>query len=68
MAISNPVSGQGIVDRFETLVTDVANAGIVYGISNKPFTEMPNSNYSLECNAYYSCRWWWRWWNDWCRI
>ena len=48
MAISNPVSGQGIVDRFETLVTDVANSGIVYGISNKPFTEMPNSNYSLE--------------------
>ena len=48
MAISNPISGQGIVDRFETLVTDVANTGIVWGISNLPFTEMPTSNYSLE--------------------
>ena len=48
MAISNPVGGQGIVDRFEQLVTDVANTGIVYGINNKPFTEMPNANYSLE--------------------
>jgi hypothetical protein len=48
MAISNPITGQGIVDRFEELVTDVANTGIVWGISNKPFTEMPDANYSLE--------------------
>ena len=48
MAISSPITGQGIVNRFEQLVTDVANTGIVWGISNKPFTEMPNSNYSLE--------------------
>jgi len=48
MAISNPIDGQGIVNRFEQLVTDVANTGIIWGISNKPFTEMPNSNYSLE--------------------
>ena len=48
MAISNPIDGQGIVDRFEDLVTDVANTGIVWGINNKPFTEMPNANYSLE--------------------
>ena len=48
MAISNPITGQGIVDRFEQLVTDVANTGIVWGVSNLPFTEMPTSNYSLE--------------------
>src|SRR5210317_169840 len=48
MAISNPITGQGIVNRFEQLVTDVANTGIVWGVSNLPFTEMPTSNYSLE--------------------
>jgi len=48
MAISNPVTGQGIVNRFEQLVTDVANTGIVWGVSNLPFAEMPTSNYSLE--------------------
>lgn len=48
MAISNPITGQGIVNRFEQLVTDVANTGIVWGITNKPFTEMPDANYSLE--------------------
>ena len=48
MAISNPVTPQGIVNRFEELVTDTVNNGIVWGINNKPFTEMPNGNYSLE--------------------
>jgi len=45
MAISNPVSKQGIVDRFDDLVRDVANASISYGTNSKPFTEMPNNRY-----------------------
>lgn len=45
MAISNPISKQGIVDKFEDLVTDVANASIVWGTDNKPFAEMPDANY-----------------------
>lgn len=46
MAISDPVSKAGIVNRFEDLVTDVANTGIVWGTNNKPFTEMPDGNYA----------------------
>ena len=46
MTISNPVSNQGIVDRFEDLVTDVANTGIVWGTNNKPFVEMPDASYA----------------------
>ena len=45
MAISDPVSKQGIVDKFEDLVTDVANASIVWGTNNKPFVEMPDASY-----------------------
>ena len=45
MAISNPVSKQGIIDRFDDLVRDVANASISYGTNNKPFSEMPNNRY-----------------------
>lgn len=45
MAISNPISKQGIVDRFSDLVTDVANANIVWGTDSKPFTEMPDDRY-----------------------
>ena len=46
MTISDPVSKQGIVDRFEDLVTDVANTGIVWGTNNKPFAEMPDASYA----------------------
>ena len=46
MAISDPVSKTGILNRFEDLVTDVANTGIVWGTNNKPFTEMPDGNYA----------------------
>jgi hypothetical protein len=46
MTISDPVSKQGIVDRFEDLVTDVANTGIVWGTNNKPFVEMPDASYA----------------------
>lgn len=46
MAISDPISKQGIVDKFEDLVTDVANANIVYGTNNLPFAEMPGGNYA----------------------
>jgi hypothetical protein len=46
MAISDPVSKTGIVNRFEDLVTDVANASIVWGTDSKPFTEMPDGNYA----------------------
>lgn len=46
MAISDPVSKAGIVNKFEDLVTDVANASIVWGTNNKPFTEMPDGNYA----------------------
>lgn len=45
MAIIDPVSKQGIVDRFKELVTDVANSSIVWGTNSKPFTEMPDANY-----------------------
>ena len=38
MAIADPVTTQGIVDKFEDLVTDVVNAGIVWGVNNLPFT------------------------------
>jgi len=46
MTISDPVSKSGIVNRFEDLVTDVANASIVWGTDNLPFSEMPTSNYA----------------------
>ena len=46
MAITGNITKQSIVDRFEDLVTDVANASIVYGTNNKPFTEMPAGNYA----------------------
>ena len=46
MTISNPISKQGIVDKFEDLVTDVANASIVYGTDALPFPEMPAGNYA----------------------
>jgi len=45
MAISDPISKQGIVDKFEDLVTDVANTGIVWGTDSKPFPEMPDASY-----------------------
>jgi hypothetical protein len=45
MVISNPISKQGIVDKFEDLVTDVANTGIVWGTDSKPFAEMPDASY-----------------------
>ena len=46
MTISNPISKQGIVDKFEDLVTDVANANIVWGTDSLPFAEMPAGNYA----------------------
>jgi hypothetical protein len=46
MAIANPVSKTGIVNRFLDLVTSVVNTGIVWGTNNKPFTEMPDGNYA----------------------
>src|SRR5210317_1125802 len=46
MAISDPVSKTGIVNRFEDLVTDVANASIVWGTNSLPFPEMPTGNYA----------------------
>ncbi len=45
MAISDPISKAGIVNRFDDLVRDVANASISYGTNNKPFSEMPNARY-----------------------
>ena len=46
MAISDPIDKAGIVNRFEDLVTDVANASIVWGTDSKPFAEMPDANYA----------------------
>lgn len=46
VALTNPVTPQNIVDRFKDLVTDVANTSIVWGTDNKPFSEMPDSNYA----------------------
>ena len=48
MAINSPVDGTGILEKFETLVTDVVNSNILWGINNLPFPEMPTTNYSLE--------------------
>ena len=45
MAITGDITKQSIVDRFEDLVTDVANASIIRGTNSKPFTEMPDGNY-----------------------
>jgi len=45
MAISDPISKAGIVNRFDDLVRDVANASISYGTNNKPFPEMPAARY-----------------------
>src|SRR5210317_2481733 len=46
MAISDPVSKTGIVNKFEDLVTDVANASVVWGTNSLPFPEMPTGNYA----------------------
>lgn len=46
MAISDPISKSGIVNRFDDLVRDVANSGIQWGTNSKPFTEMPNNRYA----------------------
>lgn len=46
VTLTNPVTPQNIVDRFKDLVTDVANANIVYGTNNKPFPEMPDATYA----------------------
>ena len=51
MAISDPVSKAGIVNRFEDLVTDVAKSSIVWGTNSKPFTEMPNDRYGGRTDA-----------------
>jgi len=51
MAITGDITKQSIVDRFEDLVTDVANASIVRGTNSKPFTEMPNSRYGGRTDA-----------------
>ena len=45
MAITGNITKASIVNRFEDLVTDVANSSIVWGTNNKPFTEMPNDRY-----------------------
>ena len=45
MAITGDITKNSIVNRFEDLVTDVANASIVRGTNSKPFTEMPDSRY-----------------------
>jgi len=45
MAIVGDITKTSIVDRFEDLVTDVANSSIVWGTNSKPFTEMPDNRY-----------------------
>ena len=45
MAITGDITKNSIVNRFKELVTDVANASIVRGTNNKPFTEMPDDRY-----------------------
>ena len=45
MAITGDITKDSIVNRFKELVTDVANASIVRGTNNKPFTEMPDDRY-----------------------
>src|SRR5210317_809387 len=46
MAISDPVSKTGIVNKFEDLVTDVENASVEWGTNSLPFPEMPTGNYA----------------------
>lgn len=45
MAITGNITKQSIIDRFEDLVTDIANYGITWGTNNKPFPEMPDASY-----------------------
>lgn len=45
MALTNPISKQGIVNRFADYVVATANASISWGTGAKPFTEMPDANF-----------------------
>ena len=46
MAITGDITKNSIVNRFEDLVTDVANASVIWGTNSKPFIEMPDGNYA----------------------
>ena len=39
-SLNNPVNLQNIIDRFADYVVATANSGIVWGLDNKPFSEM----------------------------
>jgi hypothetical protein len=41
-SLNNPVNLQNIIDRFADYVVVAANSGIVWGLDNKPFPEMPD--------------------------
>ncbi len=41
--LTNPITPQNIVERFADYVVATGNAGIVWGIGAKPFSEMPDS-------------------------
>ena len=45
VTLTNPITPSNIKDRFGEVFIDTINATIVWGTDNKPFTEMPDSNY-----------------------
>jgi hypothetical protein len=45
VVLTNPITPQNLVDRFNDFVTTTANTGIVWGTNTKPFTEMPTATY-----------------------
>ena len=44
--LTNPITKQNIVDRFADFVSNHNNGQIVWGTNNKPFSQMPNSEFS----------------------
>lgn len=45
MSLTNPINSQNIVDHYESVVNAFANAGIVWGTNNLPFSQFPSGNF-----------------------
>lgn len=44
-SLNNPIGGSNLVQRFNDFVAATANSNIEWGTDNKPFPEMPDSNF-----------------------
>lgn len=44
--LTNPITKQNIVDRFADFVSNHNNGQIVWGTNNKPFSQMPDSEFT----------------------